>query len=228
MQLGRDAHHQRQIERVVVRLEGLGRGARHQRVHHRRLDLEEVARVEEVADELHQLRALLERLAHRGVRQEVDVATAVALLDVGQRLLLGPGLRLGVVALAELAGQRAQRLAQERELRGRQSELARLRLEERALHAHEVGEVDQLPDLERLFAERVFLDVHLQSDRCGPAAPRRRPCRSRARTPRGEQHRGDGHQVRRQPGHQEERRAAAFTGESADRSRPPRAICTRR
>ena len=50
VQLGRDAHVEVEIERVVMGRERARRGAAQDRVHHRRLDLEEPARVEEAAD----------------------------------------------------------------------------------------------------------------------------------------------------------------------------------
>ena len=49
VELGRDAHEELHIERVVVRDERLGRGAADERVHRRRLDLEKAALVEEAA-----------------------------------------------------------------------------------------------------------------------------------------------------------------------------------
>ena len=248
MKLRRDAHEELHAERVVVRLEGLGRSARDERVQHRRLDLEEVARVEVVADELHQLRALLEGLANAGVAEQVDVTAAVPLFGVVERLRLGPRLvdrvrerlhggrvvlhRLalggdgvgacllatfmrrrvhhqhhrgsrvlhagglirgehGLVVTAELAGERTQGLAEELERGGSKGQLAGLRLEERAGDADEVGEIDQLPDLERVLAEHVLLDVDLQASaaflnrdegRLAEVAHRNHPAGERERT----------------------------------------------
>ncbi len=53
VELGRDAHVEIEIQRVVVGLERPRRGAAQDRVHHRRLDLEEAARVEEAPDRAH-------------------------------------------------------------------------------------------------------------------------------------------------------------------------------
>ena len=54
------------------------RRAARDRMHHRRLDLEVAARDEELADRLHDLRALDEHVARRRVGDQVDVALAVA------------------------------------------------------------------------------------------------------------------------------------------------------
>ncbi len=64
VQLGRDAHVEVEIERVVVRGERARRGAAQDRVHHRRLDLEIAARVEEAAERRDDRAALAEHLAH--------------------------------------------------------------------------------------------------------------------------------------------------------------------
>jgi hypothetical protein len=43
-------------------------------MHHRRLDLDEIERIEEAADELQQLAATPEDLARLGARDQIDVA----------------------------------------------------------------------------------------------------------------------------------------------------------
>ena len=84
VQLRRDPHEQLHVERVVMRDERARGGAADDRMHHRRLDLEEVARVEELADAAHDLRALAEHRADVGIDREIDVALAIARLDVAR------------------------------------------------------------------------------------------------------------------------------------------------
>ena len=104
VQLRRDAQEQLHVERVVVRDERPGRGAAGDRLHHRRLDLEEAVRDHELADRLH---ACCERSTKTSracrVGDQVDVALAVALLLVGQAV--------------ELVRQRPQRLGEQAQLR---------------------------------------------------------------------------------------------------------------
>ena len=82
VQLRRDAHEEVHVERVVVGLERLRGGAADERVHRRRLDLEEARARRGTA----QPRTMTERATKTscdlGVGDEVDVALAVALLDV--------------------------------------------------------------------------------------------------------------------------------------------------
>src|SRR5690606_31253344 len=82
IELGRDAQVELEVERVVVRAEGLGRGAAADGVEERGLHLEEAALVEEAAEGLHDGGARSEGLGDLGVREEIDVTLAVALLDV--------------------------------------------------------------------------------------------------------------------------------------------------
>ena len=88
-----------EVERVVVRHERPGRGAARERLHHRRLDLDEAARVEEAPDEGDELRADLERPPRLRRDDEVDVALAVPALDVRQAV--------------PLVGERPKRLREE-------------------------------------------------------------------------------------------------------------------
>ena len=89
-----------EVERVVVGDERPRERAAGDRLHHRRLDLEEAARREEAAEGLEEQRALPEDVAGLGVGDQVEVALAVAALDVLQAVpLLGQRLqRLGEVA----------------------------------------------------------------------------------------------------------------------------------
>ncbi len=119
VQLRRDAQVQIHVERVVMRDERPRHRAAGDRLHHRRLDFEEVHRIEEVAQVLHDARARLEHLRALRADDQVDVALAIAHLLVGQPV--------------PLVGQRPQRLHQQPQLLGAHRELAGLGLEQRAL-----------------------------------------------------------------------------------------------
>ena len=146
VQLGRDAQVHVLAERVVVRHERPRDRAARDRLHHRRLDLEEAEGVEEVAQEPHHARARAERLARGLVDDQVDVALPVA--------------RLGVREAVPLVGQRPQRLHQQAHRLRAHRQLAGARAHEHALGADDVAHV---PALERLVggAEGIRLQVQL-------------------------------------------------------------------
>ena len=139
IELRRDPEIEVHVERVVVRLERPGDGAAGDRLHHRCLDLEEAARVEERADPLDEPRAQQEDLADLGVDDQVDVALAIARLDV-----LEP---------VPLLGQRAQRLGQERERLHAHRQLAGARAE------HSSGDADEIADVELAEAREVVTEL---------------------------------------------------------------------
>ena len=117
VQLGRDPQVHLLVERVVVRDERpRGRAARY-RLHHRRLDLEEVEGIERIPEVGDDARARAEHLARGLVHDEVDVALAIARLGVGQAM--------------PLVGQRPQRLGQQPHLLHAHRQLARARAEQR-------------------------------------------------------------------------------------------------
>ena len=117
------------VERVVVRDEGLGRGAADERVHRRRLDLEKAAVVEDSARSSRTMSsARAEHVGDLGVGDEIDVALAVAVLDVGEAV--------------PLLGQRAQRLGEQADRRRLDRELAGLGHHGHALGLDDVGDVD--------------------------------------------------------------------------------------
>ena len=87
------------VERVVVRHERPRQRAAGDRLHHRRLDFEEPARVQEPADRGDDPAADLEHAPRVGIDDEVEVALAIARLDVGQAV--------------PLLGQRQQALGEE-------------------------------------------------------------------------------------------------------------------
>ena len=105
MQLGRDAQIEVDVERVVVGDEGLGRGAAGDRVQHRRLDFEIAARDEMAAHRGDDPAAPAQGLAAFLVHDQVEIALAVAQLDIGEAV--------------KFLGQRQQRLGQHRDARRR-------------------------------------------------------------------------------------------------------------
>mmetsp|Transcript_5567 Transcript_5567/g.10498 ORF Transcript_5567/g.10498 Transcript_5567/m.10498 type:complete len:374 (-) Transcript_5567:204-1325(-) len=82
VQLWGDAHVQRHVQVVVVRDEGLGRGAACNHVHHGRLHLDEALGVQEGADVPDDAGARQEHVARLGRADQVQVALAVARLLV--------------------------------------------------------------------------------------------------------------------------------------------------
>ena len=81
IKLRRDAQIEVHTERVVVRLERLGGRSAGDRLHHRRLDFDESAVLEEPADFADDRDAFLENLERLAVRDEIEVALAV--FDLG-------------------------------------------------------------------------------------------------------------------------------------------------
>ncbi len=146
VQLGRDAQVHVDVERVVVRDERLRDRAARNHLQHRRLDFHEVERVEEAAQVLHDARARAEHLAALVADDQVDVALAVALLDIGQAV--------------PLVRQRPQRLDQQPQLLDLDRELAGARLEQRAFGADDVADVPAL-ELVVGLAERGLLQEQL-------------------------------------------------------------------
>ena len=88
VELRGDAEKEVLIERVVMRLEGPGRGAAGNLLHHGGFDFEVAAVVKELAEGAKDAGALDEDLAAFEVGEEIDVALAVAKLDIGQAVEL--------------------------------------------------------------------------------------------------------------------------------------------
>ena len=95
------------------------------------------------------LRALQKNFAHLGIHHHVDIALAVAQLDVGQAM--------------PLLGQRQQVFAEEGDLLDMDAQFAGAGAEQISADADVVAEVEQFVQLESLVADRIFLDVDLQS-----------------------------------------------------------------
>ena len=147
IQLRRDAQEQLHVERVVMRHERPRQRAAGDRLHHRRLDLEIAAGVQERADRRQHPAAHLEHLARIGIDDQIEIALAVAGLDVGQAV--------------PLLGQREEALGQELERRRPDRQLVGLGAEQAALDADEVAEVEQLEHREVALGQRVLPDVDL-------------------------------------------------------------------
>ena len=82
IELGRDAHVERHVERVVMRDERARQRAARHRLHHRRLDLEEAARDQKLANRRDDTAAHLEHAPRVRVDDQIEIALPVACLDV--------------------------------------------------------------------------------------------------------------------------------------------------
>ena len=129
VQLGRDPQVELEVEGVVMGDEGPGQRAAGDRLHHRRLDFEEAACRQELAHRRDGPAARLEDAADFGIHRQVEIALAVARLDVAQAV--------------PLLGQRQVALGQERERRGPHRQLVGLGAEEVAGDADVVADVEQ-------------------------------------------------------------------------------------
>src|SRR6185312_7399248 len=127
------------------------------RVHHRGLDLEEAARVEERANAAHDLRALAEHGANVWIDREIDVALAIARLDVGEAV--------------PLVGQRAQRLRHDPQALRQDRELAGVRPEHGAFGDDLIAGVELRDDV-RPVLRREVIDVEEQLEIAGRVADR--------------------------------------------------------
>ena len=143
VQLRRDAEIEVDVEGVVVRDERAGGRATRDRVEHRRLDLDEAALGEELAQGTDDGEPDLEHAAGVVVRDQVDVALAVAGVDVGESVPLVRELPL--------------RLGEHRERLDPYGELAALRLHHRALGADPVPAGDLVAEAAELLAPDVAL-----------------------------------------------------------------------
>ena len=132
VELGRDAHVERAVEVVVVRDEGPRGRAAGDHVHHRRLDLEEAALVEEAAHARDDGRARAEGRRDARVGDQVEVTLAVARLLVGQ-----PRMR---------AGRHVEAGREDRELGREDRELTALGLARVPRDADDVAALDAVEE----------------------------------------------------------------------------------
>ena len=149
IELGRDAQEEVHVERVMMRLERLRVRAAGNRLHHRRLDLEETPARHEFADRVHNAAARLEHAARLLAHDEVHVALAVLLLLVRESV--------------EFLRQRPQRLHEQTQLRHFKGKLAGLGLEKGSARAEDVAEVVMLEGLVRSLADGVARNVELDA-----------------------------------------------------------------
>jgi hypothetical protein len=147
-QLGGDPQVEVEVERVVVSGERLRRRPAGDAVHHRRLDLQEAPGVQKAADAADEGGPHLEHLARLGVGGEIEIALAVAGLDVGQAV--------------PLLGQRAERLGKESEVVDGERQLPQPGADERTGGAQEVAQVQVVEDELGVFGELVRADEELQ------------------------------------------------------------------
>ncbi len=147
VELGRRPQEQLAVECVVVGGERPRRGAAGQSLQDRRFQLDEVALNHVGADRRHQLRARLEDLARALVGHQVELALAVARLDVGDPV--------------EEVGRVAQRLRQQHALADADRQLAAFGHMEDAVDADQIADVEFLDPPEGLLAELVATRVGL-------------------------------------------------------------------
>jgi hypothetical protein len=131
--------------------EGPREGAPVQRLEHRRLDLDEALGVQVAAHRGDDLGPRDEDLASVVVGDEVELAMAVARLDVVQAV--------------ELVGWWAQALGQQREVLDAQRQLAALGAEREPVDADDVAEIEVEQARHRLLAEHVDLGLQLDAPR---------------------------------------------------------------
>ena len=82
IELRSDAEDQLEVEGVVMRVEGLGGSSAANRMEHRCFDLEEAQVIEEASQGLHDGAARAEDFGDCRVREQIDIAFSVTLLDV--------------------------------------------------------------------------------------------------------------------------------------------------
>ena len=147
IQLRRDAQVQIHVERVVVCHERPRHGPAGDRLHHRRLDFEVPAIVQEAPDRREQAAPHLEHAPRIRVDDQIEVALAVADLHVLQPV--------------PLLGQRQMALARNSSAARPDRELVGLRAEQVARDTDVVAEVEQTHHLVVALRDRVLPHVHL-------------------------------------------------------------------
>ncbi len=159
VELGGDAQVEIEVESVVVGDERTRHGAAGNHLHHRRLDLEEAATVEEGAHAAHDACPDLEHPPRLGIRHQIEIALAVAALGIGEAV--------------PLFGQRPQGLGEQRQALRRDRELADAGAQELALGEQVVaeieraeqlvgGHVEEIPPDEELKLRGAVVEVHEQ------------------------------------------------------------------
>ncbi|GBE50853.1 hypothetical protein BMS3Bbin13_01803 [bacterium BMS3Bbin13] len=144
-----DAQIEVHLQGVVMGDERTRRGAARDGLHHRCLDLDEAALVEEPAQVTHDRTAQEEHPARGLVHHQIHVALPIAHFLVGQSV--------------ELLGQRAQRLDQHPRLRGAHRQFPGAGPEQRPLDPHDVADVPALEIRIDALGQRVALEKHLDA-----------------------------------------------------------------
>lgn len=133
----------------MVGFERLGRRAARDGLQHRRLDFEEVTFDEELANVRDHLRTHTERVAGFFVDHQVDVTLAVALLGVGQAVVL--------------VGQRAQRLGQQAHVGHFDVQVALAGTGQGAFGADDVAQVPGFDGGQGFFRQGLAVDIDLDA-----------------------------------------------------------------
>lgn len=151
VELGGDAHEEVDVEGVHVGAERSGGGAAGLGLEHGRFDLDEAAFVETFAERAHDEAAQLEGLHGVGGVVEVDVAFAVALLDVSEA---GP-----------FFGRRREAFGAHAHGGGPDGDLAFVGFHERPFDDEDVAEVGEFGDVEAGLGDVAARDGDLQVGR---------------------------------------------------------------
>src|SRR5579864_4372117 len=129
--------------------ERLGDRPARNRLHHRSLDFDKTALIQEFPYRLNQFGALEKNVAHLGIHKQIDITLAIAQFDVGQAMpFFGQGKKIfrkesDVLDVdRQLAGPGAKQISADTDV---------------------VAQVEQLIELESLFAHGIFLYVNLQA-----------------------------------------------------------------
>jgi len=148
IELGRHAEEERNAERVVMGHEGPRGRAAGDRLHHRRLDFEEAARVHEAAHAVDDPRAQRERAQRLRIRVHVDGAAAIADLRIAQAV--------------ELLGRRREALRVDLEALRPDADFTLVRAADRAFGDDHVAVVEALRELPRRRVDVALRHRHLE------------------------------------------------------------------
>ena len=142
-----DAQDHIHVQRVVVRIEGLGGGADLKGRQNRSIDLQETAAVKKSTQLPQNAAALDEGLLHLGIDDQVHVALTIAELPVRHAV--------------KLFGQGPERLGQQHHTFDMHGDLLRLRLEHVAGDADDIADIILAEILEFLLADRIGPGIEL-------------------------------------------------------------------
>ncbi len=154
VQLDGDAQRHLLVQRVVMGQERARRGAPRERLQHGRFDLDEAPLGHERPQRVDRARARHEQLARGLIREQIELAVAVARAGVAEPVVLG--------------GRGAQRLCKERALVHAQRELPALGHIHAAARFHDVTDVQIEHPFVGVLSERVL--AHAKLDLAGGVA----------------------------------------------------------